>query len=159
MALSDASIRALKPKTAAYAVTDEKGLTLQVTSTGSKLWRFRYQFGGKPRVMSFGGYPEVPLAEARRKRDESFSNLQADLQREMSAKKEEVLAAARREAEAERQQSARAIDDRRVHLDGALGQCDRFEVLGIGELGGIGEVIADVVLRRAFHHHADLVLP
>ena len=77
MALSDASIRALKPKTAAYAVTDEKGLTLQVTSTGSKLWRFRYQFGGKPRVMSFGGYPEVPLAEARRKRDAARTEVQA----------------------------------------------------------------------------------
>ena len=91
MALSDASIRALKPKAAAYAVTDEKGLTLQVTSTGSKLWRFRYQFGGKPRVMSFGGYPEVPLAEARRKRDAARTEVQAGVDPGAERKKAKLL--------------------------------------------------------------------
>lgn len=42
--------------------------------------------------------------DARRKRDEAFANLQTDFQRELSTKKEEAIASARREGEAERQQ-------------------------------------------------------
>lgn len=91
MALSDASIRGLKPKAATYAVTDEKGLSLQVTSTGSKLWRFRYQFGGKPRVMSFGSYPEVPLTEARRKRDAARTDVHAGVDPGAEKKKAKLL--------------------------------------------------------------------
>ena len=35
---------------------------------GSKLWRFKYRFANREKGMSFGSYPEVSLAEARRKR-------------------------------------------------------------------------------------------
>ena len=91
MSLSDASIKALKPKAATYAVTDEKGLSLQVTSTGSKLWRFRYQFGGKPRLMSLGSYPEVPLAEARRKRDSARNSVHSGIDPVAEKKKAKLL--------------------------------------------------------------------
>ena len=93
MALSDASVRALKPKDSAYAVTDEKGLTLQVVPSGSKLWRFRYQFAGKPRVMSLGGYPVVSLAEARRKRDAARAEVQAGIDPGVERKKAKLLSA------------------------------------------------------------------
>jgi len=36
-----------------------------VNSSGSKLWRFRYKFSGKSQQLSFGSYPDVPLADAR----------------------------------------------------------------------------------------------
>lgn len=91
MALSDAAIRALKAKATAYAVTDEKGLSLLLTATGTKLWRFRYQFGGKPRVISLGGYPEVPLAEARRKRDAARTDVQAGVDPGTERKKTKLL--------------------------------------------------------------------
>ena len=93
MALSDASIRALKPKVSAYAVTDDKGLTLQVSTGGSKLWRFRYQFGGRPRVISLGSYPEVPLAEARRKRDAARADVQAGADPGVERKRAKLLSA------------------------------------------------------------------
>ena len=93
MALSDASIRALKPRGSVYAVTDEKGLSLQTTVSGTKLWRFRYQFGGKPRVISLGSYPEVPLAEARRKRDAARSEVQAGIDPGTERKKAKLLSA------------------------------------------------------------------
>ncbi|MDP1265441.1 Arm DNA-binding domain-containing protein, partial [Klebsiella pneumoniae] len=34
-----------------------------------KGWRFRFRYAGKPRVMSFGSYDLISLAEAREKRE------------------------------------------------------------------------------------------
>ncbi len=36
---------------------------------GSKLWYFRYRFGGKENRLTFGPYPQVTLAKAREKRN------------------------------------------------------------------------------------------
>ena len=52
-----------------YKLTDGQGLFLQVTSSGSKLWRFKYFIGGKEKLISFGSYPEISLADARERRD------------------------------------------------------------------------------------------
>lgn len=78
MALSDIKIRSLKggvkqdgtATSKAYKVTDEKGLYIEVKPSGSKLWRFKYRFGGKEKLLSVGIYPDVGLKEARAKRDE-----------------------------------------------------------------------------------------
>ncbi len=75
MALNDAGLRALKPKDRAYLVADEKGLCIEVAISGSKLWRYRYRFAGKPRKLALGPYPEVSLKEARRRRDEARAQL------------------------------------------------------------------------------------
>ncbi|PWK66933.1 integrase arm-type DNA-binding domain-containing protein [Aminobacter sp. AP02] len=71
MPLTDAAIRHLKPGPKSHKVADSAGLFLFVTESGSKLWRMRYRFGGKEKVLSFGSYPEVSLAEAREKRDDA----------------------------------------------------------------------------------------
>ena len=34
--------------------------------SGSKLWRFRFQFAGKDQEMALGKYPSIPLSEARK---------------------------------------------------------------------------------------------
>nr|WP_299856295.1 Arm DNA-binding domain-containing protein [Sphingomonas bacterium] len=39
--------------------------------SGSKLWRVKYTHLGKDKRLALGRYPEVGLAEARRKRDET----------------------------------------------------------------------------------------
>lgn len=69
--LTDKAIKALKPAPRLYRKADERGLVLEVTPTGSKLWRFRFKLGGKWSMASLGQYPAVSLAEARRKRDEA----------------------------------------------------------------------------------------
>lgn len=58
-----------------FAVADEKGLCIEIAVSGSKLWRFRYRFAGKPKVLSFGRYPEVTLKEARQRRDDARGQL------------------------------------------------------------------------------------
>ena len=69
MSLSDSKIRALKPPDRVLKLSDGGGLYLHVTPNGSKLWRLAYRFEGKQKLLSFGAYPTVTLASARKKRD------------------------------------------------------------------------------------------
>ena len=71
MKLKDAAIRSIKPKDKPFKVSDGHGLFLFVTPTGSKLWRFKFRLDGKEVTLSFGIYPDITLAEARKKRDEA----------------------------------------------------------------------------------------
>ena len=75
MALSDTAIRSAKAGPKEVKLSDEKGLYLTVTPAGGKLWRFKYRFESKEKKLSFGSYPEVPLKEARRRRDEARSHV------------------------------------------------------------------------------------
>lgn len=65
MALTDTEIRKAKSKTAAYRMSDGGGLYLLVTPAGGKLWRWKYRFDGREKLMTFGSYPDVPLSLAR----------------------------------------------------------------------------------------------
>src|SRR5690606_25207211 len=40
-------------------------LCLEVAPTGSKLWRFRYRYGGRAKMLALGRWNEVTLQEAR----------------------------------------------------------------------------------------------
>lgn len=71
MALTDTQIRALKPDAKTRKYSDEKGLFLLVTPTGSKLWRLKYRFDGKEKLLALGVYPAVGLKAARERRDEA----------------------------------------------------------------------------------------
>jgi len=65
MPLSDTAIRLAKPGAKPYKIYDREGLFLLVTPKGSKLWRWRYRFAGKEKLMALGEYPVVGLARAR----------------------------------------------------------------------------------------------
>lgn len=69
MALTDIQIKRAKPQDKPYTRNDGHGLSLLIKPDGSKGWRFRFRFAGKARLMSFGSYELVSLAEAREKRD------------------------------------------------------------------------------------------
>jgi integrase len=71
MKLNDKAVRNAKPADRGYKLADGKGLYLFVTPTGSKLWRHKYRFLKKEKLLSFGPYPELTLAEARQMRDEA----------------------------------------------------------------------------------------
>ena len=61
----------MKAKEKPYRLGDSGGLCVEVSTSGSKLWRWRYYFNGKQQILSLGKYPAVSLAEARKKRDEA----------------------------------------------------------------------------------------
>jgi integrase len=73
--LTQVAITAAKPKAKPYKLSDTAGLSLLIGTGGSKLWRFRYRFGGKEKMLSFGSFPDVTLAQARAKRDEARQTL------------------------------------------------------------------------------------
>lgn len=79
MPLTDVKIRNLKPKDKTFKASDEKGLYLQISPGGSKHWKLKYRYDGKEKKLSFGAYPEVKLADARRKRDEARALLSDDI--------------------------------------------------------------------------------
>ncbi|OKP05384.1 integrase [Xenorhabdus eapokensis] len=67
MKLTDVAIKRAKPEAKAYTLSDGNGLWLLIEPNGSRGWRFRYRFEGKQKMLSLGTYPEVPLAEARKR--------------------------------------------------------------------------------------------
>ena len=62
MPLSQYSITNAKAKAAPYMLTDGDGLHLFIYTSGSRLWRLRYRFGGKANMMSLGSFPAVTAA-------------------------------------------------------------------------------------------------
>ena len=68
--LTQLKIQNAKHQDKPYKLADGHGLHLYVSPT-AKLWRFKYRFLGKEKLLSIGPYPEVSLADARIKRDEA----------------------------------------------------------------------------------------
>lgn len=73
--LNDAKIRAAKPRSKPYKLTDSHRLYVLVKPGGSKLWKWSYRYGDKQKTMHFGIYPIVSLVEARMKRDDARCRL------------------------------------------------------------------------------------
>jgi len=107
--LSDVKVKAAKPKEKDYILTDGDGLQMRVRANGSKLWNFNYIHPTtKKRInMGLGTFPEVSLAQARKrtvearelvaqgldpkaKRDEDRQTLRATTE-DLAAKRSEIL--------------------------------------------------------------------
>ena len=71
MPLTDTAVKNAKKKDKMYRVADEKGLCLEVTPSGGKLWRYRYRFNDRANMLAMGQYPEIGLKQARERRDEA----------------------------------------------------------------------------------------
>ncbi|QDY99451.1 integrase arm-type DNA-binding domain-containing protein [Nitratireductor mangrovi] len=95
MALSDVQLRSLKPSSTTRKISDGGGLFVQVTPSGSKLWRLAYRYDGKQKLLAFGSYPAVSLADARTRRDNAKRLLASGIDPSSHAKAEK---AARRAA-------------------------------------------------------------
>jgi integrase len=67
--LSDTKIKKAAPTERDFKLADEKGLYLRVRPSGGKLWRLKYRIAGEEKLLSFGPYPEIGLADARDLRD------------------------------------------------------------------------------------------
>jgi len=75
MPLSEFRISKVKSKEKPYKISDGGGLFLLVKTNGSKLWQQKYRYLDKERLLSHGQYPDVTLAQARKKRNEARSML------------------------------------------------------------------------------------
>ena len=58
--LTETTIRNAKLREKPYKLFDERGLFVLVAPTGGRLWRFRYRYGGKEKLLALGSYPAFP---------------------------------------------------------------------------------------------------
>ena len=71
MPLSEFAAKKAKPGEKPRKLFDGGGLYLHIHPSGSKHWRQKYQFNDKEKLLSFGPYPLVTIAAARKKREEA----------------------------------------------------------------------------------------
>ncbi|NMX98984.1 tyrosine-type recombinase/integrase [Pseudomonas veronii] len=97
--LSDRQLKAVKPKDKDYVLTDGDGLQLRVRVNRSMQWNFNYRHPvTKNRInMALGSYPEVSLAQARKKTVEARELLALGI--DPKAQRNELLEAKRAETE------------------------------------------------------------
>ncbi|MGZ9898990.1 integrase domain-containing protein [Shewanella gaetbuli] len=92
--LTATEIAKAKPREKEYNLADGRGLQLRVKPNGSKHWLFNYSrpVTKKRANLSLGSYPDLSLADARKKREEARELLaneidpQAQLQQDLEAK-------------------------------------------------------------------------
>jgi integrase len=77
MTLRQFDLKNARPADAAYKISDGGGLHLLIKPNGARLWRMKYRFLGKERLLSFGAYPLISLADARAKRDVAKKQIDA----------------------------------------------------------------------------------
>jgi integrase len=66
--LTESQIRALEPRATRYCVADGNGLVIEVMTTGTKVWRFRYTLDGtRQPLATIGDYRMISLRVARAK--------------------------------------------------------------------------------------------
>ncbi|MGQ9450681.1 tyrosine-type recombinase/integrase [Leclercia sp. TB492] len=91
MKLNARQVDTAKPKDKPYKLSDGGGLYLLVNPNGKRYWRLKYRVAGKEKLLAFGVYPDVTLAEARSKREEAKRGIAGGIDPNV-AKREEKLA-------------------------------------------------------------------
>ncbi len=148
--LTDAKIRAAKPRGAERLLTDGDGLYLRIRPAG-KDWLFIFSLAGKRRKMGLGPYPDVTLERARDKAQEARSKV-ADRTDPVAARDEsEAAQRAARAAEANRHTirtlfelwHRKEVSKSRSDAGAEIRRAIEKDVLPV-----IGDMFADQVTRR-----------
>lgn len=92
MMLTQLKITSAKPKAKPYNLADGQGLVLVVQTNGSKLWRFRYRYGGVQKTLHLGPWPTTSLADAREKCREARKAIAAGLDPVLEKKRAKITA-------------------------------------------------------------------
>ena len=76
--LAATAVKQARATESTYKLTDGGGLYLLVKQQG-KYWRYDYRFAGKRKTLALGVYPDVTLAEARKRHSEAREQLSNDI--------------------------------------------------------------------------------
>ena len=97
MALTDSAIKNAKIRDKSYKLSDSGGMYIEIAPSGGKLWRLKYRYAGKEKLLSLGQYPVVSLADARGKREDAkkylASNIDPGLKKQQEKARRHMLAA------------------------------------------------------------------
>lgn len=99
--LTDKAIRTAKPSSKPYKLSDGGGLYLLIKPDGARYWRMKYRYAGKEKLLAFGVYPIVSLADARERRESARKQLAGNID----------PGAAKQAAKAERAEAATIAGD------------------------------------------------
>ena len=146
--LTETKIRALKPHGKLYRVADTKGLCIEVPPTGSKLWRFRYRYNGKARMLGLGAWPAVSLAKARERRDEARQLVAAGADPSAERRAEKAADADTFEAIAREWLSRREVSEATAAKDAWLVEKVAIPALGDRPIAAITSPEVLTMLRR-----------
>jgi integrase len=92
VALTNLQIQNARPADRVTQYTDDRGLYLEVHPSGSKLWRYKYRYLGKQNRLAIGRYPDVSLAEARKRRDDARRQLDEGIDPLAKRKRDKLVA-------------------------------------------------------------------
>jgi len=79
MPLCDLDCRQAKVRDKAYRLYDTGGLYLDIKPTGTKVWRLKYKFYNREKLLTIGKYPNVSLLQARLKQGEARKQIENDI--------------------------------------------------------------------------------
>lgn len=65
MPLTDTQAKQAKAKDKTYHLSDERGMSLEITKADRKYWHLKYRYGGNEKQFAVGVYPEITLKKAR----------------------------------------------------------------------------------------------
>ncbi len=151
--LTDAKVRNVKPADKPFRLTDAGGLFLWVTPAGGKIWRLRYEYQRKEKLISLGPYPEIPLGQARELRDEAKAQLRGgkdpSAQRKLDRVKTATATATTFEGVARDWHALLRPTWTERHADDVIKSLERaaFPVLGALPIGEIEPPVVVGVLR------------
>jgi len=146
MGLTETKIKS----TTSGRLTDGHGLYLLVKSKGRGWWRLDYQFAGKRKGISMGTYPEVKLADARKRRDEARSLIASgvDPSRQRKAEKDARTGANSFETVARNWHKSQQVRWSEAHAGRILSRLEKdvFPVIGSKPIGEVAATdMIDVV--------------
>lgn len=133
---------------------DGGSLYLDVQKSGARYWRMKYHYGKRERLLALGVYPEVSLAEARKRRETAKAQLRDGID-PIEAKRQEVIAAAVRltnsfESVCREWVEVRGVRWTQRHRDNVIAQFERdaFPKLGARPVTALTATEILPVLRK-----------
>jgi integrase len=136
--LTNAAVKAARPRAAAYKLSDGRGLHLFVSPTGLRSWRLRFRWQGREQLLTIGDALEVTLDQARDR---------ADVARQQLARGEDPRRGVRAFEYVARQWHAHMVTRwTEVHAADVLASLERDVFPAIGAMP-IGAITAPVILN------------
>jgi integrase len=77
--LTNATVKGARPGDRPYKMADSEGLYLLVRPNGSRVFRMKYRYECREKLLTFGTWPEIDLGEARERRDRAREQLRRGL--------------------------------------------------------------------------------
>jgi len=90
--VTDQTVKNVLPKDKDFKMSIGGGLYLLIKVNGPKYWRFKYRFNGKEKLLAIGVYPQVSLAEARKKHNKARYLLDENIDPGESKRQQKVQA-------------------------------------------------------------------